>query len=87
MTDASSQSRIKTELKIPCPTVLRLILDLFPEIADDAQIVQAWAAGGSVEFTVEHTVQPLKQAGPILLAQPDPLDPNGEVEDGETTET
>ena len=64
-----SQSRITTTCEIPNATVLRWIVELFPELADDAKLTSASNNyRGAVKFDIEHTIQAPKPAGPILLA-------------------
>ena len=64
-----SVSRIRTTCEIPDATVLRWIVSLFPELADDAKLTSASNNyRGAVSFDVEHTVQAPQPAGPILLA-------------------
>jgi len=75
---AISQSRVATTCEIPNATVLKWIVGMFPELADDATITSAGNNyRGAVKFEIEHTVQAPQPAGPILLA---PLD--GEDADG-----
>ena len=76
----SSQSRISTRCEIPKGRVLQWVVELFPEIAEDARLAHIGDNyNGSVYFEVDHTVQAPRPAGPILLA---PLDGKDTVEKG-----
>lgn len=79
MTEAQSQSCIQTDVTIPKEVLLQWILSRFPEIHEDAKIdnvVDTYT--GSVKFTILHTRQEPKPAGPIMLTPP-----NKDVEDAE----
>ena len=79
MTESNTQSCIKTRCTVDKLVVLRWVLRMFPELAHDARLdAMQDNFNGSCTFTVEHTIQPVKEVGPILLA-----DPNGDVADGE----
>ena len=69
MNDDGSKSCIKTECVIPTGVILPWVLARFPEMAHDATLVSiATTYRGGYTFTIEHTVQAAKPAGPILLA-------------------
>ena len=64
-----SVSRIRTTCEVPDGTVLRWIVALFPELADDCSLSSVSSNyRGGISFEVEHTVQAPKPAGPIRLA-------------------
>lgn len=60
---------IKTEVVIPAGVILPWILARFPELARDARLMDVSSNfRGGFKFIVEHTVQPVKNVGPILLS-------------------
>jgi hypothetical protein len=64
-----SVSRIRTTCEVPDGTVLRWIVALFPELADDCKLCNAGTNyRGATSFEIEHTIQAPQPAGPILLA-------------------
>lgn len=81
MTSPESRSMIRTECAVPNATILRWLLSMFPEIHEDAKIdtvVDTYR--GSIKFTVLHTQQPSKPAGPIMLSPPGEDVADAEVE-------
>jgi len=73
-----SQSRIATTCEIPKSTVLKWVVELFPELAADAKMTGVSDSyRGSVKFEIEHTIQAPQPAGPILLA---PLDGEDDID-------
>jgi hypothetical protein len=69
--DDGSRSCIKTECVIPNGVILPWVLSRFPELAHDAKLVGIDTTyRGGHKFTVEHTVQAVKPAGPIMLSPP-----------------
>lgn len=69
MTDDVSQSCIKTKCIIDKKEVLKWVLSRFPELNCDARLdAMQDNFNGSCTFTVEHTIQPPKPVGPILLS-------------------
>lgn len=70
MSETVSQSCIKTRVKVPAPTILRVLQGIFPELAGDARIVEPYCHENSLNFVVEHTEQPPVMVGPIMLSPP-----------------
>lgn len=78
--DDGSRSCIKTECVIPDGVILPWVLSRFPEMGQDAKLVDiACTFRGGHKFTVEHTVQAAAPAGPIMLSAP-----NEEVADADS---
>lgn len=80
-----SQSLIKTQCIVPKIAILPWIRSRFPELGEDAKLTgigyHYQDGADSYAFTIEHTIQLPKPAGPILLSVP-----NGDAADGDVEE-